>query len=68
MTKAEARKLIEENKDNTAWYGKNNISIFGNNVSTYDNLYHLFRFRSGFGEAETQCIIASLVLSGAEID
>ena len=68
MKKAEAKRIIEANKSNTAWYGENNIDIFGENIATTEALYNMFRFRYSFGEAETQCLIAALVLSGAKIE
>lgn len=68
ITKATAREIIKENKNDTAWYGENNITMLGDNVATYYSLYDLLRHRCRFGEAETQCLIASLVLSGAEIE
>lgn len=68
MSKSTAREIIKENKSNTAWYGENNINIFGVNVSNTWELYELFRHRCRLGEAETMCLIGALVLSGAEIE
>ena len=67
MTKADARRTIEQNRSNTAWFGENNLTIAGENVATYEAMYDLFRNRCMLGEAETQCIIASLKLAGAKI-
>lgn len=67
MTKADARRIIAQNKSNTAWFGENNITLIGENVATYEAMYDLFRNRCMLGEAETQCIIASLRLAGAII-
>lgn len=68
MTNKDAKAIIEENKSNTAFYGENNTHcITGENITTYDSLYDMFRGRFGMGKAETLCIIASLKLSGAKI-
>lgn len=68
-TKKKAKLIIDTYKDRTAYYGKNNISLITDqNFITYDSMYEMFRGRMGMGKAETLCIIASLVLSGAKID
>lgn len=67
MTKKDALQIIEANKDNTAYYGKNNTDfITGENIITYDSMYEMFRSRMGMGKAETLCIIAALKISGAK--
>lgn len=67
MTTAEAIKLIAENKNNTSWYGKNSVDMFGDYIATYDKLYETLRHHARLGEAETKCIIGALKLSGAKI-
>lgn len=60
MTRAAARREIENLKDCTAY--------FGENVDTpisYNDMYELFRYRCRFGEAETRVIIAALIAAGA---
>lgn len=68
ITKTMAHAFVDCNKEKTAYFGKNNIDLFGENISTYRRLYDLLRNRCSFGEAETLCIIGSLVLSGAVIE
>ena len=57
MTKAQAREIIEANKDNTAYFDKS-ISV--------EEMYEMLRYRMRFGEAETKVIIAALEISGAK--
>lgn len=67
-TKKRAKMIIDTYKDDTAYYGKNNLDFLTHeNFITYDSMYEMFRGRMGMGKAETLCIIASLVLSGADI-
>ena len=68
ITKTMARALVDCNKDETAYFGKNNIDLLGENISTFRSLYDLLLNRCSFGEAETLCIIGALVLSGAVIE
>ena len=65
MTKKEATTIINAHKGNTSWYN-GEVDFFGDKVATFSNLYEIF-IRRGFGEAETNCIIAALRLSGADI-
>lgn len=67
MTKKDAKEIIELKKSDTAFFGENNIDIFGEPINTRRKLYEMFRYRFKMGEAETECIIASLVLAGATI-
>lgn len=68
MTKKEARILLEANKDNTAYYnGFTSILDNKTNFCTYDELFNFFHIRCNMGEAEANCIISALVLSGAKI-
>lgn len=57
MTKKAAKEEIERNKDNTGY--------FDGSISASDMKFML-RTRMGFGEAEANIIIASLVNSGAK--
>lgn len=56
-TKKAARETIEAYKDLTGYY---DASISQN------DMYKMLRYRFQFGEAETRCIIAALVISGAK--
>lgn len=67
LTKETAINLINENKDQTGWYKGKNKDMFGDIITTYDKMYEMFRYRMGFGEAETKVLIGSLILAGAEI-
>ena len=67
MTNKKAKEIINQYKDDTAFYGKNNTDfITGEVFTTYDSMYEMFRNRMGFGKAETMVLIASLKLSGAK--
>ena len=69
MTDIQAQKIIERYKDETAFYGNNNTDLItGENIITYDSMYNMLRDRFEMGRAETMCIIAALVLSGAQFD
>ena len=52
----DCKRIIAENKEDTAYFDRS---------QTFDDMWAMFRFRFGFGEAETAVIIASLILSGA---
>ena len=67
MTKAEAKKLIEEYKGKTGWFKGNMHDMFGEIIPTYDKMFDMLRNRMAFGEAETLVIIGALALAGAEI-
>lgn len=56
-TKKAAREAIEQYKENTAYFD-NEMSI--------DDMRFMLRQRMEFGEAETEIIIASLVIAGAK--
>lgn len=65
-THKECDTIIAMYKDNTAWFGNN--EILGENVPmTFESMYEMLRFRMGFGEAETNVILASLIKCGAKI-
>lgn len=59
MTKREkeAKKAIVEYAGKTAYF---------DNTLTESEMYEMFKYRFNFGEAETQVIIASLILTGAK--
>lgn len=57
MTKKAARETIEAYKDMTAWF---------NNECKHEDMYNMFRYRMGFGEAESRIMIAALVAAGAK--
>lgn len=59
MTKKAAREEIERNKDLT--------SYFVGNLKAKD-FKELLRYRMNFGEAETNTILAALVLAGAKFE
>lgn len=65
MTSREAWKLIEDNQDDTAFYGKNNKSLITGELITYNDIYDMLRGHANMGKAETSCIIAALRLTGA---
>ena len=67
MTRNEAKKLIDTYKNDTGWYGDDDIDLFGEHICTFDRMYELFRYRCQFGEAETNCLLGALKLSGAKI-
>ena len=69
MTNKQAKAIIEENKNDTAFYGQNNTDfITGEKIITYDSMYEMFRRRMGMGKAETLCIISALKLTGAQFE
>lgn len=57
MTKKLAKIIIEMNKDNTNYF---------DNSMTRNEMFDMLRWRMRFGQAETEVIIASLVLAGAK--
>lgn len=67
MTKAEARKLVDEYKDKTGWFKGNMYDMWGDIIPTYDRMRDMLCNRMGFGEAETMVLIGALALAGAEI-
>lgn len=58
-TKAQAKETIAAHKENTAFF---DCSM------TQEEMYNMLRYRMRFGEAETQVIIAALVVSGAKFN
>ena len=56
-THADCTRIIKENKDNTAYF---------NYELTQDSMWEMFKYRFGFGEAETAVIIAALIKTGAK--
>ncbi len=59
MTKKAAREEIERNKDLT--------NYFVGNLKAKD-MKEMLRYRMNFGEAETNTILAALVLAGAKFE
>lgn len=68
MTRNEAKEIIKEYGNNTAWFEKTNrYTILGDDLLTKENLYTTFRHYAKVGEAEAMCIIAALKLAGADV-
>lgn len=65
-TQKECNAIIEMYKDNTAWFGNNEI-LGENRPFTFDEMYEMLRLRMGFGVAETNVLIACLIKCGAKI-
>ena len=64
-TQKECTTIINMYKNKTAYFGNN--EIMGENVPMkFSDMYEMFRFRYGFGEAETNVILASLMKCGAK--
>lgn len=57
MTKTLAKKIVEREKNNTAYFDER---------ITREDMYTMLRERMRFGRAETEVIIASLILAGAK--
>lgn len=57
MTREEAKKIIKEQKDNTAYFD-NSIKL--------EDMEDMLRYRMGFGQAETFVLLAALKLVGAK--
>lgn len=57
MTKKLAKSIIEHYKNNTAYF---------DNSMTREEMFDMLRWRMRFGLAETEVIIASLILAGAK--
>lgn len=67
MTNKQAKAIIEEYKNDTAYYDGYISPMDGKAYKlSYDEMYEMFRNRMGMGKAETMVIIASLKLSGAK--
>lgn len=56
-TKAKAKETVSAYKDMTCYF---------DGSMKRDEMYNMLRYRMCFGEAETRCIIASLVIAGAK--
>lgn len=56
-TKAAAKETIEAYKEMTGYF---DASI------TQADMYDMLRYRMGFGESESRCIIAALTIAGAK--
>lgn len=52
----QCNEIIEEYKDNTMYF---------NEQMTFEQMYDMLRLQMEFGEAETKCIMASLIKNGA---
>lgn len=72
-TKKDCDFIIERNKNNTAFFGNNSGIAVDDNPDyidgkiTFDAMCNLLAHRMGFGEAETNVIIACLIKCGAKI-
>lgn len=53
----DCKRIIKENRDNTAWFC---------GECSQDMMWEMLRYRMGFGEAETAVILSSLILVGAK--
>ena len=58
-TKVNCRRIIEENKDKTAYF---------NGEMSQDDMRYMLKYRMNFGDAETAVIMASLILAGAKFN
>lgn len=64
-TKKECDIIIDLYKNDTAWFGNNDI--LGENIPmTFESMYDMLRLRMGFGMAESNVIIACLIKCGAK--
>lgn len=57
MTKKAAKELIEKYKEDTNYF---------NGVLNAQDVWEMFRYRYGFGEAESNVIMAALTIAGAK--
>jgi len=55
--KVDCDRIIRENKDMTAWF---------TGEYSQDDMWSMFRYRMGFGEAETAVLLAALIKAGAK--
>ena len=55
--KVDCDRIIRENKDMTAWF---------TGELSQDDMWAMFRYRMGFGEAETAVLLAALIKIGAK--
>lgn len=60
-TKKECTDIIEQYKDNTAYFGNDGEPM------EFHRMYNMLRYQMKFGEAETMVIIASLIKAGGTI-
>lgn len=67
IKKSVAKESIRRYAELTSFFGSNNKTILGDDINTRSFLWDMFHYRFGMGEAETECIIASLVIAGATI-
>lgn len=56
-TKKDAKETVSAYADGTSYFDES---------VTQNDMYNMLRYRMAFGEAETRCIIAALVLAGAK--
>ena len=63
-SKKECDVIIEMYKDKTAFFGENALP---EHPTTFDSMYEMLRLRMGFGEAETNVILACLIKCGAKL-
>lgn len=64
-THKECNTIIDMYKNDTAFFGNNEI-LGENKPFTFSQIYDMLRLRMGFGIAETNIIIASLIKCGAK--
>ena len=62
-TKKECGEIIEQHKDNTAYFG----NTLSGEPMEFHRMYNMLRHQMRFGESETIVIIASLIKAGAKI-
>lgn len=55
--KVDCDRIIKEQKDYTAWF---------TGELSQDDMWKMFRYRMGFGEAETAILLAALIKAGAK--
>lgn len=55
--KVDCDRIIRENKDMTGWF---------TGELSQDDMWSMFRYRMGFGEAETAVLLAALIKVGAK--
>jgi hypothetical protein len=62
-TKKECEEIINQYKDNTAYFG----NFADEKPMEFHRMYNMLRYQMQFGEAETMVIIASLIKAGGKI-
>lgn len=59
MTKKAAKEIIEQFKEDTNYF---------NGVLNAQDMLEMFKYRYGFGEAESNVIVAALTIAGAKFN